>query len=427
MNNDAIVVTGMATLNPLGDSLHQFIDNLLAGASGITAWESIDSSALECKVGGDMGNYDFDTPLATFADSIETRRYRGIEKLFRKAPFSTKTAMITALDAFRDANLFDHTFDAMDCAVIVAGHNLNSRYLYKNGMQFLEEPEFIDALAGVQGIDSNVPGSVTEVLNLCGPAFTIGGACASGNLALREAARGLILNDYERAVVVGPAFDVSEPDLFASEFINATVVDPRYQHTPNAASRPFDINRSGFVYSHGAGAVVIERAQSARSRNASIYAEILAIDANSNANHLPQPDSSMQAKLITKLLHKSNLMPHDVDYVNCHATGTPLGDLEEIFAIKEAFGEHAYRLKLNAPKSMLGHVCWSSPIVEMIGGILQMQRKKLHPTINIEKLDPQIDLDICANTTVDFPAKIMLNNSFGFGGLNCSSLVRLCE
>lgn len=427
LQEEPVVITGMATMNPLGDTLSEFIDNLLQGKSGITAWRSIDNTKLECKNGGDLGDYDFNIPVQKLKEVIDASHFRVVQRLFKKAPFSTRTAMITALNAFHDGRLFDHTFDPQLCAVIVGGHNFNSKYLFANGLQYMKEPEFIDALAGVQGIDSNIPGSITEALHVSGPAFSIGGACASGNLALREAFRGIILDDFERAVVVGPAFDMSEPDLFASEYITATVVDPQFQNTPQKASRPFDVARSGFIYSHGAGAVVIERESVAKKRGAHIYAEILAVDANSNANHIPQPNAHKQALLISNLLRTCNLRQEDVDYVNCHATGTPLGDIEEINAIKEAFGAHAYRLKLNAPKSMLGHVCWSSPIVEMIGGILQMQRKKLHPSINIDHLDPAIDLDVCPNIAVDYAAKTMLNNSFGFGGLNCSAIIRLYE
>ena len=127
------------------------------------------------------------------------------------------------------------------------------------------------------------------------------------------------------------------------------------------------------------------------------------------------------------LLRITKVKSEDVDYINCHATATPLGDVKEINAIKIAFGKHAYKLKLNAPKSMLGHVCWSAPIVETIGGILQMQHGKLHPSINIDNLDPEFDLDVCRDGPVDYQVNIMLKNSFGFGGLNCCSLIKRFE
>lgn len=422
-----IVITGMSTMNPLGDTLEGFIDNLLNGVSGIKPWRTIDTTHLDCKVGGDLGDYDFMPLLRSYADCMDSKHYKAVEKLFRRTPFATKTAMIVALGAFRDGKMFDYDFDRTRCAAILGGHNLNSRYIYDNSRQYLDEPDYIDGLCGVHGVDSDVPGCVTEAVQVFGPAFLVGGACASGNLALREAFRSIVLNDVDRALVVGSAFDFSAPHLYASEYINATNTDPVFQNQPERASRPFDNARSGFVYSHGAGAVLLEREQDALKRGANIYAEVLAVDANSNGNHLPQPDSKMQSLLIQQLLRQSELKREAVDYVCCHATGTPLGDIQEVNAIKDAFGDHTKRLKVNAPKSMLGHVCWAAPIVEMIGGILQMQRKRLHPTINIDNLDPRIDLDVCANHSVDFAAKLMLNNSFGFGGLNCSALIRHYE
>ncbi|MBU1077312.1 MAG: beta-ketoacyl-[acyl-carrier-protein] synthase family protein, partial [Spirochaetes bacterium] len=205
------------------------------------------------------------------------------------------------------------------------------------------------------------------------------------------------------------------------------VIEKEYQEKPEEASRPFDTKRCGFVPSHGSGTIILEELESAKKRGAKIYAELMGVQANANANHLPAPSSANQIKLMTQLLQTAGVKPEEVNYVNCHATGTPLGDLEEIKAVKAVFGKHAYNMKLNAPKSMLGHVCWSAPIVESIGGILQMQHSKLHPTINIDELAPEVDLDVCADGPKDFEITYMLKNSFGFGGLNCCSLIKKYE
>ena len=422
-----IVITGMATINPLGDTLEEYIENLIAGRSGIRRWKSLDVSGIDCKVGGDLGDYDCMSGLEKFIDTLGIPRFKKIRKLFRTATFSAKTAVLCSLGAFEDAALFGTDFDPYRVSVAVGGHNLNSKYLYDNGEQFREEPEFIDALSGVEGIDPSVPGLVTEALEVYGPTSTIGGACASGNLALRIAFNDILLGECDLSVVTGALFDMCTADIHASEFISAVSIKPEYQDKPETASRPFDSGRDGFIYSHGAGTLILEELGAAKARGARIYAEVLGVKANANANHQPQPNAVMQAKLITNLLESSGIHPKDVDYVNCHATGTPLGDLEEIRAIKEAFGDHAYSMKLNAPKSMLGHVCWSAPIVETIGGILQMRRGELHPTINIDNLDPEVDLDICANRSVRQKVDIMLKNSFGFGGMNACSLIRRYE
>ena len=419
-----VVITGMATINPLGDTLDGYIKNLLAGKSGVRRWESLDLSATDCKIGGDLGDYDCSAALEKLRDTLGENRFKKIRKLFRVATFSAKMSVLCALNAYLDSGLFYEDVDPYMTGAIVGGHNLNSKYLLSNGMQFMKEPDFIDALCGVEGIDPSIPGLITESLDVYGPSFTVGGACASGNLALRLGYRDILSGESERSIVTGALFDMSNADIYASEFIGAIVTKPEYQDKPETASRPFDKNRAGFVYSHGAGTLIIEDYELARARGARIYAEVLGVKANANANHQPQPDAGKQSRLIHDLLRYAEVAPEEVDYVNCHATGTPVGDVEEINAIKDAFGSHAYNLKLNAPKSMLGHVCWSAPIVETIGGILQMRAGELHPTINIEEPAEGVDLDICANKSVKFQANIMLKNSFGFGGMNSCSLIK---
>ena len=289
------------------------------------------------------------------------------------------------------------------------------------------DTESMDPLAGVEAIDPNVPALITEVLGLQGPTLTVGGACASGNLALREGFRDIVTGESDTAVVAGGLFDISPLDIQASVVINAVVVKPEYQDHPEKASRPFDAGRAGFVYSHGAGTLLLEELQQALRRGAPIYGEVLGVRANANASHLPAPAAEIQSRLIHELLRSTGTEPADVDYVSCHATGTPAGDLEEIRAIKRVFGDHAARLKLNAAKSMLGHTCWAAPIVETIGALLQMKHGRLHPTINIDRLDPEIDLEVCAGGPVEHQIRCMLKNSFGFGGINACSLIRRYE
>jgi 3-oxoacyl-(acyl-carrier-protein) synthase len=422
-----VVITGMGTINPLGDTLDQYYNNLVQGKSGIKRWTSIDMSAIECKIGGDIGDYDYMTSLERFQNDFDEKKYKKIKKLFKTATFSSKITTLCALSAYKDAGLLGANIDPFASSVLVAGHNLNSNYLFETTKVYLEEPEYIDPLSGVEAIDPNIPATVSEVLGLQGPTFTVGGACASGNLALRCGLRDILSGESERAVVAGALFDVAPPDIQASVIINAVVVKPEYQEKPEEASRPFDDYRCGFVYSHGSGTLIIEDLETAKKRGAKIYAELLGVAANANANHLPMPGAENQKLVMQKVMRQAGVEPEDVDYINCHATGTRGGDMEEIKAVTGAFGKHAERLKLNAAKSMLGHTCWASPLVETIGGILQMQNGMLHPTINIDRQDPDIPLDICANKPVKHEINLMLKNSFGFGGLNCCSLIKRYE
>lgn len=419
-----VVITGMGTINPLGDTLESYYSNLIAGRSGIKKWESLDLSEVDCKLGGDLGDYDFAAALEKLKASISAELHKKLRKLFRTMTFSNKATTLTALFAYLDADLFLAEPDPHSICVPVAGHNFNSRYVLKNTHQFEEEPAYIDPLFGVEALDPNIPATISEVLTAQGPTMTLGGACASGNIALREGFRNILYGESDIAVVSGAIFDMTAADVHAMAFLDTLVTDPIYLTKPEAASRPFDVNRCGFLPSHGAGTLILEELEYARRRGARIYAEVLGVAANSNANHLPAPSQEDQGFLIKKLLQATGTPPEAVDYVNCHATATPLGDVKEINAVKTAFGSHAYHMKLNAPKSMLGHVCWSAPIVETIGGILQLQHGRLHPSINIDELDPRVDLDVCREGPVDHQIEIMLKNSFGFGGINCCSLIK---
>jgi len=159
-----------------------------------------------------------------------------------------------------------------------------------------------------------------------------------------------------------------------------------------------------------------------------VHAELVAVESNADGNHLPQPSEDGQARLITKVLRRNEIAPEEIDYVSAHATSTPLGDLTEIRSIKQALGAHANRVKVNATKSMLGHTCWSAPVVETIAAVLQMNAGRLHPSINVDELDPEVDLDVCAGTeAIDYPVRTVLKNSFGFGGINSVSVLRRFE
>lgn len=424
--NRRVVITGMGTINPIADTLDGYYQALIAGKSGMKRWTSIDLSQVECKIGGDLGHYDTKTALSQYAEFLGTERFKAVRKLFRHTTFSARMAILTALDAWRDAKLIIDENGMTDTEVLVAGHNFNSNYMHEVTKQFLDEPEWIDAMAGVEAIDPNIPGIVCEVLKVKGPSFTLGGACASGNLVMREGLRDIRSGEIERAVVCGPPFDVSPVDIHASAIINAVVIRPDYQDTPEIACRPFDVERCGFLYSHGSATIILESLDSARKRGAHIYGEILAVAAGSNANHQPLPGVENQTRIMREVLRMANIAPEQVDYVNCHATGTPSGDLQEVLAIQDAFGDSAKKLKINAPKSMLGHTCWASPLVETVGGLLQMKYGKLHPTINISQLDPAIDLNVLIEPE-EYRINFMLKNSFGFGGINCCSLIKRYE
>lgn len=417
-----VVITGVGTINPLADNTDDFYKRLIAGESGIVPWSSIDTSSLECTIGGDLGAYDSMGRLADFKDDLG-ERYKEVRRLLKSTTFSAKLTSLASLIAFKDAGLFEHGIDPFRTSFLCAGHNLNSNYIYNNSLEFAKIPEYTAPLAGVDAPDPNVPGVASEVLGIKGPMYTMGAACASGNIALRAGYRDIIMGETDVAVIAGAPFDISPTDIYASEVIKAVVVNPDFIADPTRASRPFDRDRCGFLYSHGAGTLIIESLDSALARKAPIYGEILGVMAGSNGNHLPMPGAQEQVRVMRGVIDQAGLKPEDIDYVNCHATSTPAGDVQEALAIAETFGSHTSKLYTNAAKSMLGHTCWASSLVETIAGLLQMKHGTLHPTINVDNQDPRIEMNVCANKPVEHQINVMLKNSFGFGGINCVSLI----
>jgi 3-oxoacyl-(acyl-carrier-protein) synthase len=420
-----IVVTGMGINTPIGDNLDDFYTNLIAGKSAISKWKWLENPAVYSKVGGDISDYDPDAKLRALESTLIPTTHKRLRQLVKKAPFSTKISALVAADAWVDAGLSgkEETLDPTRRATLVGGHNLNERYFASNYETFIEEPDYIDSMAALLMLDTDHAGTVSEVLGNRGAAYTLGGACASANVALRSAIDEIRHHDHDIAVMVGAVLDFSQMGPHAMALMGAITFES-FNDQPDKASRPYDTRREGFVPSHGAACLILEELGHALERGARIYGEVLGCTSTSDGSHLPAPSTEGQARTITRLLRSCGLRPADVDFVCAHATSTPLGDLSEINALRQVFGEHVYKLKVNAPKSMLGHTCWSAPAVETVAGLLQMRGGKLHPSINIEALDPEIDLDVCANHAVDHQIQIMLKNSFGFGGLNCCALFR---
>lgn len=419
-----VVCTAMAVVSPLGDTPDTFLDGLMAGRSAITQWRFFEDKRVYSKVGGDLSEYDAKAALGRLCEVVPEGVGARLRKVFRGAPMSTRLSVLSAVDAWVRGGLpWVDGDDAYRTGVVVGGHNLAENYLIGNFERFQEEPDWIDAHAALLTLDTDHAGSVSEVLGTRGAQYTVGGACASSNIALRCAADEIRYHGHDRMVVVGPTFEFSPMGLHAMALMGA-ITFQSFNDAPHQASRPYDRDREGFVPSHGTAVLVLEGHDVAQARGADLLGELLAVVATSDGNHLPNPSPEGQARTIAEALRQAGVAPEEVDFVCAHATSTPLGDVSELQAIRSAFGAHADRLKINAPKSMLGHTCWSAPAVETVAALGQMRRGRLHPSINIDALDPAVDLDVCADGPVDHEVRVLLKNSFGFGGTNCCALWR---
>ena len=423
---DRVVITGMSINTPLGDTLDGFLGALMAGRSAITGWKTIDAGKIYSKVGGDLSDYDVAGKVDQLRARLPADVHKRLRKLVAKSPWSTRLSMLTAADAWIDAGFAARPPAAESVATVVGGHNLNQGHQYAQRLQFADEPDYMDSLLALNGLDTDHAGCVSEVLQTRGPLFTVGAACASGNVALRCAVDEIRHHGVAAALVVGAVLDFSPLELHAMALMGA-ISFQSFNDAPASASRPYDVRREGFVPSHGGGTLVIEPLDRAQARGARIYAEVVGVEANSDGCHLPQPSEEGQTRLMQTVLARCEVDPAQVDYISAHATSTYLGDLTELRSIKRVFGGQAHRLKINAAKSMLGHTCWAAPIVETVAAVLQMRAGRLHQSINIDELDPEVDLDVCRDGPVRWPVRCLMKNSFGFGGINCVSILRNWE
>ena len=423
---ERVVITGMSINTPLGDTLGEFISGLMSGRSAVRRWRAFPSDRVYSKVGGDFSHYDTARKLASFEAQIPPEVYKRLRKLASRGPWSTRLSALLAVDGWLDAGLFGSDYDPDLQAIIVAGHNINALYQYNSRVQFEEEPDFIDGMTSLYSLDTDHAGTVSEILQARGPIYTMGAACASGNAALRAALDEIRYHGAQVAMVLGAVLEFAPIDVHAMALMGAISYES-FNDEPERASRPYDTRREGFVPAHGGATLVLEELSAARRRGARIYAEVLGVESGSDGNHLPQPSAAGQARVMRRALQASGIRADEVDYINAHATSTPLGDLTELESIKSVFGKHAARLKINAPKSMLGHTCWAAPTVETVAALLQMQAGRLHRSINIDELDPAVDLDVCHAGPVDHRINILMKNSFGFGGINCVGVFRRFE
>jgi 3-oxoacyl-(acyl-carrier-protein) synthase len=423
MSAKRVVITGMSVNTPLGDTLDAFCAELLAGKSAVSRWKCFANEPVDSKIGADLSDYKVTDRVAALEGRLPPEHFARLRRLIRRVPWSTQLTVLVATEAWLDAAFAASSPDPTCLGVIVGGHNIGSGYSYHMVRQFLDEPDSIDGMYCLYKLDTDHAGCVSELLKAHGPIYTTGAACASGNVALRLAVDEIRHNGQQAVMVIGPVTDFSPVDVHAMALMGAITTDT-FDDEPEKASRPFDVRREGFVPAHGAGALLLEDRDAACRRGARIYAEILTVAAGADGNHSPQPCLEGQVRVMQRALQESGLVPEQIDYISAHATSTPTGDISEARAIKQVFGQHACRMKVNATKSMLGHTCWAAAVVELIAAILQMRAGMLHPSINIDELDAEVDLDVCRGTKVAHPIEYLMKNSFGFGGINCVSVVR---
>ncbi|HEV3236006.1 MAG TPA: beta-ketoacyl-ACP synthase II [Gemmataceae bacterium] len=404
-----VVITGLGTVNSLCSDVQGFWQALCAGKSGISPIEQFDTAAFKVHFAGEVKGFNPETKL----DSKTARR------LDRFSQF----ALIASMDAVQDSGIDFSKGDPFRAGVIF-GSGIGGLNEFESEHNRYREggPRKIGPFVIPKMIANAAAGNISIHFGLAGPNTAISTACASAANAIGDAFRAIQWN-YADVMISGGSEAAITP-MGLGGFVSARALSQRNEN-PQAASRPFDKDRDGFVLSEGSGALVLEELDHARKRGATIYAELLGCGSTADAYHItaPHPEGIGAAHAMKLALQDAKIAPEDVQYVNAHGTSTPLGDEAETKALKLVFGNHAKKLSISSTKSMVGHLLGASGGVETIATALTIQRGVIHPTINYQTPDPGCDLDYVPNTARQVRVRRAISNSFGFGGHNCCLVV----
>ncbi len=404
-----VVITGLGTLNPLGNDPSATWEMVVTGRSGIGPITHFDAGELKTQFGGEVKEFD---PVMRFG-----------QKDARRMDRVTQLALAAAEQAISDANL-DLNDDIGETTGVVLGCGLGNIGSTIAGVHSYGEqgpkrmsPFFIPMML------ADSPASTISIkYGLRGPNMAIATACAAGNNALGEAAK-MIQRGAVNLMLAGGAEAPLFPEVIAG--FNATGALSTFNEDPARASRPFDANRDGFVTSEGAAILVLEELEHALARGARIYAEFLGYGSSADAYHISAPaaDGAGAIKAMNAALKDAGLQPAEIDYINAHGTSTKLNDKGETMAIKQVFGEQAYDLPVSSTKSSHGHLLGAAGALEALIAVKALGAQYLPPTINYQTADPDCDLDYVANTGRAADIHTVLSNGFGLGGHNATIIV----
>ncbi|MGB9690950.1 MAG: beta-ketoacyl-ACP synthase II [Candidatus Sumerlaeaceae bacterium] len=401
-----VVVTGLGAVTPIGNSVEEFWSNLLAGKSGIGYITKFDTTNHSVKIAAEVKNFNAE-------DHFEKKEIKKIDDFCR-------FAVVAARQAFQDSGLNWEKVSPLDVGVIIGcGMGGVMTIEEQHAILMSRGPSRVSPFLIPKMIPNMSSGLISIYLGAKGPNTTIVTACASATHAIGEAFRTIQRGDAT-AIITGGTESTISP-LSIAGFANMGALSQQNDN-PQAASRPFDAKRDGFVMGEGAGIIVLEELEHALARGAKIYAEIVGYGLTDDAYHMtaPAPEGEGGARAMKRALETAGIAPTDVQHINAHGTSTPLNDKLETQAIKTVFGEHAYKIAITANKSMIGHLIGGAGAAEAIATIKAIQENKVPPTINLDNPDPECDLDYTPHKAREMEIVYALKNSLGFGGHNAT-------
>ncbi len=399
-----VVVTGVGIVSPIGNDVPTFWSNLISGVSGVDIIKAFPVNDLPVKIGAEVKNFD----PTEWIDLKETKRMDPV----------THFGIAASEQAILDAGLKDSSLDPERIGVIV-GSGIGGIQTMENQHSVLitKSHRFVSPFFIPMMIPDIIPGRIAINHGFMGPNYSVTSACATSSHAIGIAMRHILCGDAD--VIITGGSEASISPISVAGFTNMKTLSRR-NDDPQKASRPFDLNRDGFVIGEGAGIVVLEELEHAIRRSAPIYAEITGYGFSGDAHHItaPHPEGKGQSLAIRSAIKMSGLNTEDFEYINAHGTSTLLNDKYETIAIKSVFGQHAYDLSISSTKSMTGHLLGAAGAVEFIALCLALRDQIIPPTINYEEPDPDCDLNYTPNKAIEKSIHAGLSSNFGFGGHN---------
>jgi beta-ketoacyl-acyl-carrier-protein synthase II len=407
-----VVITGMGVISPLGNTLDDLWQNLMAGKSGIGFIESIPPEERTCTIGGECKDFNPEQ----YMDKKEARR---MDRYCQFAFAAAKLAM--AQSGIKTGDVNPHRFGVVVSSAAGGIGTIEEQLKNAQKKGYARTSPFLVPMM----ISDISAGRIAIEYQAKGPNMAVVTACATGSNSIGEAFRMIQYGDAD-VMLAGGAESPITP-LSVAGFTACKAVSMGYADTPEKACRPFDVGRDGFVMSEGAAILVLEELEHAKARGAMIYGELAGYGRTADAYDIVSPcdDGDGAARAMQEALKDAELDVSQIQYLNAHATSTPLGDIAETKAIKTVFGEHAKRLTISATKSMHGHMLGAAGSLEAVVSLLAIQYKMIPPTINLDNPDPECDLDYTPNTPKALPnLTCALSNSFGFGGHNAALIFK---
>ncbi|CAN5155872.1 beta-ketoacyl-ACP synthase II [soil metagenome] len=411
MSKRRIVITGLGIVSPVGNTIDSAWAALREGRSGIKPITRFDASSFPTRIAGGVDDFDGSAYISP--------------KDARKMDAFIHYGIVAAGQAIDDSGLHVDDSNAHRIGVAIGSGIGGIETIEQNFVKYLNSgsPRRISPFFVPGSIINMISGHVSIRYGLTGPNIALVTACTTGTHSIGMAGRTISHGDAD--VMVAGGAEMASTPLALGGFCSARALSTR-NDDPEGASRPWDLERDGFVLSDGAGCVVLEEYEHARKRGADIYAELAGFGMSGDAHHITAPpeDGEGARACMANALRDAGIGPEKVDYINAHGTSTDVGDRAETVAIKRAFGEHAHRLMVSSTKSMTGHLLGAAGGVEAIFSILAIRDHVAPPTINYEHPDPDCDLDYVPNTARDAGIDVALSNSFGFGGTNGTLVFR---